>query len=204
MGEFISIGNASSGEDFYGEIIRENLDHRILVFNDEINESVMENYILRILKWNREDMNVPVEARKPIKLYIDCPGGETITGINLVDVILQSKTPVIGVAFSMAASMGYHIYLACHERIAFKDTTLLQHDGELAIQNSSSKVKDTIKFFNSLDQRLKQHVLSRTKMTEEFYDKIYDQEYWIFADDAVELGIVHKVIGVDCTIDDIL
>lgn len=193
--------NANGGEDFYGEIIRENLNNRILVFNDQVDENVMENYILRIMKWNKEDRNIPVENRYPIRIYIDCPGGETITGLNLVDVIVQSKTPVIGVAFSMAASMGYHIFIACHERVAFKDTVLLQHDGELVIQNSSSKAKDTMQFFNSMDQRLKEHVLSHTKMTEEFYEKIYDQEYWIFADDAQSLGIVDKIIGKDVDID---
>lgn len=193
--------NTNGGEDFYGEIIRENLNNRILVFNDQVDENVMENYILRIMKWNKEDRNIPAENRYPIRIYIDCPGGETITGLNLVDVIVQSKTPVIGVAFSMAASMGYHIFIACHERVAFKDTVLLQHDGELVIQNSSSKAKDTMQFFNSMDQRLKEHVLSHTKMTEEFYEKIYDQEYWIFADDAQSLGIVDKIIGKDVDID---
>lgn len=193
-------GNNSS-EDFYGEIIRENLDNRTLVFNDQVDENAMENYILRIIKWNREDKDLPIESRNKIKIYLDCPGGETITGLNLVDVILQSKTPIVGVAFSMAASMGYHILLACHERIAFKNTVLLQHDGELVIQNSSSKAKDTMHFFDKMDGRLKQHVLSRTTMTEEFYDKIYDQEYWIFADDAKELGIIDKIVGEDCDID---
>ena len=38
-------------------------------------------------------------------------------------------------------------------------------------------------------------------MTDEFYDKIYDQEWWIFADDAVEYGIVDKIIGKDVDID---
>ena len=193
----------NTNEDFYGEIIRENLDNRILVFNDQVDENVIENYVLRILKWNREDENIPVSCRKRIMLYIDCPGGETITGLNFVDVIRQSETPIVGVAFSLAASMGYHIFIACHERIAFKNTVLLQHDGELIVQNSSSKAKDTMQFFDKMDKRLKEHVLSCTKMTEEFYDKIYDQEYWIFADDAKELGIVDKIIGQDCSLNEI-
>lgn len=203
MPDIVTFQNSNTGEDFYGEIIRENLDNRILIFNDQVDENVMENYILRIIKWNREDANVPVEYRPKIKIYIDCPGGEVVTGLNFVDVIMQSKTPIVGIAFSMAASMGYHIFLACHERLAFKNTVFLQHDGELVIQNSSSKAKDTMHFFNRMDERLKKHVLSRTTMSEEFYDKIYDQEYWMFADDAKALGVVDKIIGEDCNIDEI-
>ena len=128
----------------------------------------------------------------------------SIDGFNFVDVIRGSKTRVVGVCFGLAASMGYHILLACHDRIAFKNSILLQHDGEISIQNSTSKAKDTMKFFDSMEQRTKDYVLSRTNMTEEFYDKIYDQEYWMYANEAKELGCIDKIIGEDVDLDNIL
>lgn len=204
MPEVFTAIPANTGEDFYGEIIRENLDNRILVLNNQIDADIMEGCILRILKWNREDEGLPIDSRKRIIFYIDCPGGETVTGLNMIDVICQSKTPIVGVGFSLVASMGYHIFLACHERIAFANTVFLQHDGDLIIQNSTSKAKDTMLFFDSMDKRLKAHVLNKTKMDEDFYDKIYDQEYWMFSDTAKDLGIVDKIIGVDCDIDVII
>lgn len=192
----------SGNDDLYTEIIKSNLEDRILVFNDEVNDSVIENYILYILKWNKEDINLPVENRQAIRLYINSPGGDCISGFNLVNVIMSSNTPVIGVCFGLAASMGYHIFLACHERIAFKDSVLLQHDGEIAIQNSTSKAKDTMKFFDNMERRTKNYVLSRTTMDEEFYDKHYDQEYYMYANEqGKELGCVHKIIGEDCNLD---
>ena len=191
-------------DDLYTEIIKENLEQRTLVLNDEINDTILENYILYIIKWNREDQDLPIEKRKPITIYINSPGGSSMDGFNLCDVIMQSKTPVRGICFALAASMGYHIYLACHDRIAWKNSIFLQHDGEVCVSNSRSKAKDTMKFFDSMEERTKQYVLERTKMTEEFYDKIYEQEYWMYADEAKELGVVDKIIGLDCTLDDIL
>lgn len=191
-------------DDLYTEIIKENLEQRILVLNDEINDAILENYILYIIKWNREDQDLPIEKRKPITIYINSPGGSSMDGFNLCDVIMQSKTPVRGICFALAASMGYHIYLACHDRIAWKNSIFLQHDGEVCVSNSRSKAKDTMKFFDSMEERTKQYVLERTKMTEEFYDKIYEQEYWMYADEAKELGVVDKIIGLDCTLDDVL
>ena len=196
------LGNGN--DDLYMEVIKENLENRILIFNDEVNDCVIENYILHILKWNREDRDLPIEKRKDIIIYINSPGGNSIDGFNFVDVIRGSKTKVIGVCFGLAASMGYHILLACHDRIGFKNSILLQHDGEISIQNSTSKAKDTMKFFDSMEQRTKEYVLSRTNMTEEFYDKIYDQEYWMYADEAKELGCIDKIIGEDVDLDDIL
>lgn len=204
MPEIMSLlGNTN--DDLYTEIIKENLERRILVLNDEINEAVVENYILYILKWNREDKDIPVEKRQAIILYNNSPGGHVFDGESLISAILTSKTPIKGVAFGLVASMGYRIFLACHERIAFKNSVLLQHDGDIAIQNSTSKARETMKFFESMEERTKQFVLSRTKMTEEFYDKIYNQEYYMYADTTGrELGIVDKIIGEDCALDEIL
>lgn len=194
----------SGNDDLYTEIIKENLEQRVLVLNDEINDAVIENYILYILKWNREDKNIPVDKRVPITIYINSPGGSAMDGFCLCDAILGSITPVRGICFALAASMGYHIYLSTHERYAWRNSIFLQHDGEICVANSRSKAKDTMKFFDNMEERTKEYVLDRTTMTEEFYDKVYEQEYWFYADEAKELGVVDKIIGVDCTLDDIL
>ena len=64
--------------------------------------------------------------------------------------------------------------------------------------NSASKMKDTMKFFDALDDRIKQFVLDNTKMTSEFYDEIYEKEYYIFGNkEGKDLGIIDYVIGED-------
>lgn len=195
-----------TSNDIFDKLNQELFDKRILVFNDEVDACVIENYVLYILKWNADDncMGIPVEKREPIKIYFNSPGGSTIQGGVLMDIIMHSTTPVVGVAFSLVASMAYHIYLSCKDRIAFPNSIFLQHDGEIEVSNTSSKVKDTVKFFESMDERFKRHVLNRTAMTEEFYDEKYEQEYWMYADEAKKYGIVHKIIGEDCFIEDIL
>jgi len=185
----------------YEELYREYLDDRSLFLNDEINENVIEDYIMYILKWNKEDKNLPVENRQPIKIYISSPGGNVFDANILVDVIEASKTPITGIALDLVASASFHIYLACHERIAFKNSAFLQHDGEVALENSRKKARDTMRFFDEGDKRLKEHVLTHTNIDEEFYDSIYTDEYWVYAQKAKELGIVHKIVGEDVPLD---
>ena len=48
----------TENNDLYDEVIRENLSNRVLIFNDEVNDCVIENYILYIMKWNREDKDI--------------------------------------------------------------------------------------------------------------------------------------------------
>ena len=192
-------------DDLYTEIIKENLENRVLVFNDEVNDNLIENYILHIFKWNREDKDIDPSKRKKITLILNSPGGDCMIGFGgMVNCIEQSKTPIIAVGIGEVASMAFHIFITCKTRYAFRDTILLMHDGEQAASSSGGKFKDIARFFENMDNRTKQHVLKYTKIDEEFYDNHSDREFYVYADDAKELGCVDKIIGEDCDLDEIL
>lgn len=95
-------------DEYISELLDDLRASRVMVLNTNIEKSVLERYILWILKWNSEDEadGIPVEKRRPIYIYINSPGGNTIDGLNLADTIKLSKTPVVGVCFGIAASMG--------------------------------------------------------------------------------------------------
>ena len=199
-----ALANSGDQMSIFEELQREYLADRAIVFNNEVTDDMVEDVIMWILRWNKEDKDLPVDKRKKIKFYISSVGGDSFVARNVVDVILASKTPIIGIGLSLVASAAYHLYLACHERVAFKNTIFLQHDGSISISNSSKKAQDTFEFIKSFDEMTKEFVLERTKMTEEFYDGIFDSEYYMIADKAKELGIVEKIIGEDCCMDDYL
>ena len=58
-------------------------------------------------------------------------------------------------------------------------------------------------FIKACDKKLDNIVLNNTKITEEFLEEIADREYYIFAKEAQELGIVDKIIGIDCELEEI-
>ena len=182
----------------------ENIAERRLVLNQDISESVLNDYIMYILKWNREDKHLPTDKRKPIYLFINSAGGDVMAGFSLVDTILASNTPVKAVGVGLVASMAYYIFMACTVRYSFANTIFLMHDGAVNIQNSASKSKDTMSFFNNLDDRIKNFVLTHSNITDEEYDSVYAKEYYMFAEEAQKLGCVDKIIDVDCDMDEIL
>lgn len=192
-------------DDLYNEIIKDNLTNRVLVFNEDVNDSLIEKYILYILKWNREDRDIDPSKRRKITLILNSPGGDCMIGFGgMVNCIEQSKTPIRVIGIGLVASMAFHIYITCKERFAFRDTILLMHDGEQSAASSGGKFKDIARFFENMDNRTKQHVLKYTTMTEEFYNEHQDREFYVYADDAKNLGCVDYIIGEDCTIDEIL
>jgi len=196
-----SILDTTGDSTFYDEVIRDYYDNRILLLNDDISDNLIENCIIYILKWNQCDKGLSTKDRKPITIYINSGGGDSIIAMQLVDIIKTSMTPIKVVGMSLVASAAFHIFIAGHERVCFNNTIFLMHDGDVTISNSTSKAKDTMKFIEELDNRYKNHVLSSTSMTEEFYDAHYDIEFFFFGNKAKEYGVVDKIIGEDCTMD---
>ena len=193
-------------DSIYNELIKTNLADRRIVFNKEVDSSLIEDVVLYILKWNQEDKGKSPEARKPIYIYLNTNGGDVVAGLNLISVLASTKgkTPVYGVVMACAASMGAYLAMAFHKTYAFSNSVLLLHDGTTGTQGSSRKAKDQMNFYDKLDNRVKKFVLDNTNITEEFYEEIADREYYMFADEAKELGIVDYIIGEDVDLDEIL
>lgn len=192
------IGNDDVG--IYDKLAASFLQKRILVFNQDVTAMIIDDAISWILQWNIEDLLIPKKEREPITIFVHSYGGDMYTAGTMIDVIRASETPIKVVGLGLIASAAYLIYLAADERYAFKNSIFLQHDGEIDVQNSSGKAKDTMAFFDGMNERVKRYVLDRTAMDEELYDKNKDRELYMYADQAKELGIVHKIIGEDVTL----
>lgn len=185
-------------------IIKDFYKKRYIILNDGIEDNVIPTVILYILKWNAEDWDVPVDQRKPITIILDSYGGDKILGMGLIDTIRYSETPVHCLIISMAASMASYIPMVCSETYAYPNAVVCLHDGYTGIMQTTRKADDTFKFYQSCDERLDEIILQHTFIDENMLNEIADREYYIFADRAQELGIVDKIIGVDCSIMDVM
>lgn len=170
----------------------------------EINSGSVEDVCKAIMHYNEEDKGVDHAQRKPILLYLDTFGGETTAGFKLIDVIQSSKTPVYVINQCTCYSMGFLIYIVGHKRFASKSATFLMHDGSIQLGDSGSKTRDYMRFNEEVEKRTKDMVLEKTDITAEMYDSKMREEWYMFADEAKELGIVDSIIGVDCELDDVI
>lgn len=194
------------GEDdsIYTEIIKNHLKDRKIIINQEINDDLLEQVCLMIMKWNTDDKDLPVDKRKKIYIYLNSDGGDVVIGSQVLSSIVYSKTPVITVGFAKCASMCSYILAAGHERFCFPNSIVLYHDGTTGYVSSGNKGKDIQKFYDKLDERMSDFMIEHTNMTKDFIEEIKDREYYMFAEEAKERGIVDKIIGIDCCLDDIL
>ncbi len=187
-------------EMFYLKDLRQ----RKLFLNSDVDQISIADIVRHIMQFNKEDKGIAVEDRKPILLYIASRGGEEDSGFELIDAILGSKTPVYTINLGYQYSMGFLIGLAGIKRFATPNAKFLMHDGSSMVYNSGAKAQDQMEFQRKIDERTKQYVLSRSKITSNEYDSKLRVEWYMFADEAKELGFVDYILGVDCSIDDII
>ena len=180
------------------------LKQRKLFLNGDIDQFTVEGISKHILQFNREDAGIPVEERNPILLYVTSSGGSVDAGFELIDVIMCSKTPVYTVNLGFQYSMGFLIGIAGHKRFATKNAKYLIHDGSNLVWNSGAKAQDQMEFYKRVDTRIRDFIISHSKITEREYDKKLRVEWYLFADEAKEKGFVDCIIGEDCDIEDIV
>ena len=169
-------------------------DRNLLIgpIDDEI--AIAVDSVIRF--WNKadEEASIPVEERKPIKLYLNSPGGFLTSTFTMIDAIKMSKTPVYTIAIGEAYSGGFFTFLAGHKRYAYPHASFLYHEGATANGGDANKFRNFAKFYEVQLEQLKQVVLNNSKVTEEEYDKHIKDDWRLTAEDALEYGIVDEII----------
>ena len=189
---------------FIDDTVEELYKSRKIYINEDIDENIVEKVIMFIFKFNSEDTGLSPYNRKKIYLYINSDGGDCVAGINLIDVIEQSKTPIVTVGLSKCASMGLYILASGHERYCFKNTVFLLHDGQTGYVSTANKGKDIQRFFEGLENRLSSKLFKKTRIDSSYLEEVKDREKYFWGDEALDLGLVDDIIGEGICLDGII
>ena len=164
------------------------LDNRTYWIDDEINGDTLD-IIHHIIQWNREDKDIPIEERKPIKLMIDSPGGSLDVEESIVAMIELSKTPVWGIAIGQVASAASLIYLACHKRLATQASYWVFHQGSGAIQGNYGDMASAMDDYKKQVEKLVKVYSEKTDFTEEEVNENIKRDWYVRFPLALEKGV---------------
>src|SRR5688572_30570713 len=143
-----------------------------------------------------------LEADKPgeeIKFYINSPGGVVTSGMVIYDTMRMLKSPVSTICMGLAASMG-SILLSGGK----KGSRFIYPSGEVMIHQPSlggyiRGVSTDLEIQARQTKRVKDmgaRILAENcgKSFEQIM-KDFDRDYWMDAKEAIEYGIVDKIIS---------
>ena len=200
----IDLNELLSKESFVDDYFYlQDIKDRKLTLKGQIDTCSVDEVSGHILRYNAQDKGIPTEERKPILLYLTSDGGDVDAGFELIDVIENSKTPVHIINLGYCYSMAFIIYIAGHKRYASKNATFLIHDGSSYVSNSNGKAQDTMDFIAKIEKRIKEYILSKTSISSKEYTRNLRKEWYMYAGDAKEKGVVDAILGEDIDIDDI-
>ena len=170
-----------------------NYNERVLWLDYEVNDYFLE-FGKYILQWNRDDKEIPVGERKPIKLLFLSPGGDLDINWAMIDIIMSSKTPVYGYSMGATSSAAAYIFMACRKRFAMPNSVFLLHKGSGQFGGTYEEVVLSVIEYQRKIETLANFIMEHSAITKETLDENLSGEWYVPAQEAVELGFVEEII----------
>lgn len=138
-----------------------------------------------------------VDDSADISIYINSPGGVVSAGLGIYDTMNLVKPKVNTICTGMAASMASVLLCAGHERSILPHAKVMIHQPLGGAQGQASDILIAAKEIEKCRKELCSIISKHTKQS---YDKVFgdmDRDFWMDAQEAVEYGLVDKVMTGD-------
>jgi ATP-dependent Clp protease protease subunit len=191
----ISLANLTTTAKVDELLYSQQLENRELYLPEVIEDDVIQEIVQHIYRYNKEDSGKPVEERLPIKLYINCYGGDLVACNSIIDTMDLSKTPVYTYNLGKAFSAGGLILMAGHKRYTYKNSVVLIHQGSTGASGTTGQVIDQVEFQKRQEERVKAYILGKTTITPEQYKDKYKEEWFFFGDESIAFGVTDELIS---------
>lgn len=136
------------------------------------------------------------ESDKPILLVISSPGGHVESGDMIHDMIKFVGAPVKILGTGWVASAGALIYSAAQKenRYALKNTRFLLHEPRGGVGGQATDVEIQAREIIKMRERLNMIFADATGKSLDQIKKDTDRDFWMSAEEAVEYGLVNKIV----------
>ena len=138
-----------------------------------------------------------VDADKDIQLYINSPGGSVSAGLGIYDTMQLISCDVATICTGMAASMGAVLLTAgaAGKRSALPHSRVMIHQPLGGVQGQASDIEITAREIAKTKRELYEILASHSGKSIEKIEADADRDYWLTAAEAVEYGLIDKVLS---------
>jgi len=136
------------------------------------------------------------ESDEPITIYISSPGGHVESGDVIYDMIKFIKPVVRVIGTGWVASAATNIYLAAKKenRYSLPNTRYLVHQPSGGSSGDATDIAIQAEQILKTKGRINRIISEETGRPLEQVEKDTDRDYWMSVDEAIEYGIVTKVV----------
>jgi ATP-dependent Clp protease protease subunit len=179
-------GRTERAWDIYSRLLKD----RIIFIGTPINDFLANAVIAQMLFLQMED------AKKDISLYINSPGGSVTDGMAIYDTMNFLKCDIVTYCVGQAASMSTLLLAAGTKgkRFALPNSRVMMHQPTGGATGQTSDISIAAKEIVRWRERMNELIAKHTNKTKEQVESDSDRDFYLTAEDAVEYGIVDKVI----------
>lgn len=179
----------SRGERSY-DIFSRLLNDRIIMLNDEVNNTTASIVIAQMLYLEGQDPD------KDINFYINSPGGSVSAGMAIYDTMQYIKCDVSTICMGMAASMGAFLLSsgAKGKRLALPNSEIMIHQPLGGTQGQATEILIHAKHIERTRANLNKILAENTGKSLEEIARDTERDNFMTAQEACDYGLIDKVI----------
>lgn len=134
---------------------------------------------------------------KELNLHINSPGGSVFQGIAIYNMLQESKAKVNVYVDGVAASIASVIAMAGDSIFMPSNSMMMIHNPYTYAVGNANELRKTADFLDKLTDASKQAYLDKAgnKLTSDKIQQIMDDETWLSAQEAVDLGLADEVLA---------
>lgn len=166
------------------------LKTRQILLSGEVNKALAEKIVRQLLV-------MEADSDEPIRIYIDSPGGDVDAGYAIFDMIRFVKAPVYCIGMGLVASAGALILLAADKsrRIGLPNSHYLIHQPLSGIKGVATDIEIHAQELEKTKSKINDLIAQETGKPLEQVAKDTDRDYWLSATEAMEYGLISKVVS---------
>ncbi|MEE2692437.1 MAG: ATP-dependent Clp protease proteolytic subunit [Pseudomonadota bacterium] len=183
------VEQTSRGErafDIYSRLLKE----RIIFLAGPVNDQVSTLIVAQLLFLEAEN------PKKEIALYINSPGGVVSSGLAMYDTMRYIRPAVSTMCIGMAASMGSLLLAAGQKDLRFSlpNSRIMVHQPSGGFQGQASDIERHAQDIIKLKRRLNEIYVEHTGQPYEVIERTLDRDHFMDPAEAVEFGLIDKVL----------
>ena len=183
------IQQESRGERVY-DLPSRLLRERIIFVNSAIDDQVAASICMQLLFLEAEN------PKKEIAMYINSPGGVVSAGLAIYDTMQFIRPAISTTVMGQAASMGSLLLTAGHKdmRFALPHASVMVHQPSGGFQGQVTDILIHARNVEALKKRLNEIYVKHTGRSYKEIEDALERDNFLTADQAVEFGLIDKIL----------
>lgn len=183
------VEQTSRGERSY-DIYSRLMQDRIVLLGGEVNDDSANLVVAQLLFLQAQD------AKKPVSMYINSPGGSVTAGLAIYDTMQFISCPVHTYCIGQAASMGAVLLTAGEKghRFALPNARIMIHQPWGGAEGKASDIEITCQEILRLKEKLNEILAAHSGRPLEQVVRDTDRDHFMGAEEARAWGLIDQVL----------